>query len=60
MEKIRNRSKKIISLMLATLILLTYTPLYVIAEEINQNEIAQENNLSEVSNDKIDEESSNN
>lgn len=35
MEKIRNRSKKIISLMLATLILLTYTPLYVIAEEIN-------------------------
>ena len=60
MEKIRNRSKKIISLMLATLILLTYTPLYVIAEEINQNEIAQENNLSEVSNDKIDEESSKN
>lgn len=60
MEKIRNRSKKIISLMLATLILLTYTPLYVIAEEINQNEIAQENNLSEVSNDKIDKESTNN
>ena len=57
MEKIANRSMKIISLMLATLILLTYTPLYVIAKEIEQSDTAQEN--STVINEDIDGDSSN-
>ena len=53
MEKIKTRSKKIISLVLAILMLLTYTPLYVIAEEINEKDIVQENNISET-NDNIE------
>ena len=60
MKKIKIQSKKIISLILATLILLTYTPLYAIAEELDQNNSIQENNISETNNNITEENKLNN
>ena len=60
MKKIKIQSKKIISLILATLILLTYTPLYAIAEELDQNNSIQENNISETDNNITEENKLNN
>jgi len=60
LKKIKIQSKKIISLILATLILLTYTPLYAIAEELDQNNSIQENNISETNNNITEENKLNN
>lgn len=60
MKKIKIQSKKIISLILATLILLTYTPLYAIAEELDPNNSTQEDNISETNNNITEENKLNN
>lgn len=60
MKKIKIQSKKIISLILATLILLTYTPLYAIAGELDPNNSIQENNISETNNNITEENKLNN